>query len=208
MAKAKEKSILIADDHALMRELLRNLLDAKMQANVVEADSYGSAITCLEAQIFDLVLLDYNMPDSLGLASVSKIVEHPSAKMVALLSGTSPKEVVHETIALGVKGYLPKSMTPKSLLSAIKFILDGEVFLPATFHDERISRKPSVLDCLTKREAEAVRRLSNGQTNREIAADLNLSEVTVKMHMRSAYAKLGVKNRTQAALLLRQDAGL
>lgn len=189
-----------------MRELLRNLLDAKLMVNISEAATYAESMTLLDSDIYDLVLLDYNMPDGYGLESVRQIVDHPNAKMVTLFSGTSPKDVVQDTMAIGVKGYLPKSMTPKSLLSAVTFILDGETFLPANFHDAPAPAKPSVLDCLTKREAEAVRRLSNGQTNREIADDLNLSEVTVKMHMRSAYAKLGVKNRTQAALLLRQEA--
>lgn len=197
--------ILIVDDHALMRELLKNLLVAQLDVTIYEAGSYTEATEMLKSDVFDLILLDYNMPDMMGLESVKMMVEAPETKLVALFSGTSSKETVQGAMALGVSGYLPKSMTPKSLVSAVKFILDGEVFLPAAFHDEAPLAAPSIFDRLTKRESEAVRRLSRGQTNREIADDLDLSEVTVKMHMRSAYAKLGVKNRTQAALLLREQ---
>jgi two-component system, NarL family, nitrate/nitrite response regulator NarL len=158
----------------------------------------------------DLLLLDYRMPGMEGLKGLHDALNNQRARRVALMSGDAPRSVVDEALAAGAAGFVPKTLSAKSLRNAVAFMLMGETFLPADMF--RSTTEPETpegarLEDLSKREREVLRLLSEGKSNKEIARDLELTEAAVKLHVKTVFRHLGVANRTQAAMLAR-DLGL
>ena len=120
------------------------------------------------------------------------------SKPVAILSGTAAQSIARQALDAGAKGFLPKTLSAKSLGAAIRFIATGQVFVPYDF----IAREEKkTVENLTQRETEVLKGLCAGQSNKEIAMALDLHEVTVKLHVKTLCRKLGAKNRTQAAMI-------
>ncbi|SFL30325.1 LuxR C-terminal-related transcriptional regulator [Shimia haliotis] len=197
--------ILIADDH----DLLRDTLVAFVQAagiDVVTAPDLDGAMTAVEAQgPFDLVLLDYNMPGMNRLEGLTRMMALKSAPRVALISGEAPRVVVQEAIAAGAAGFVPKTLPAKSLVNAVRFMAAGEQFVPLDLLAPTEQSSHPLAKKLTKRELQVLRGLTDGKSNKEIARDLDLSEPTIKLHVKNLYRKIGAGNRTQAALLAREQ---
>jgi len=197
--------ILIADDH----DLLRDTLVAFVQAagiDVVTAPDLDGAMTAVEAQgPFDLVLLDYNMPGMNRLEGLTRMMALESAPRVALISGEAPRVVVQEAIAAGAAGFVPKTLPAKSLVNAVRFMAAGEQFVPLDLLAPTEQSSHPLAKKLTKRELQVLRGLTDGKSNKEIARDLDLSEPTIKLHVKNLYRKIGAGNRTQAALLAREQ---
>lgn len=198
---AIQPRILIADDHLLVREVVASYLTTQGSASVHGADTLDDALAKIAADgPFDLVMLDLAMPGMNGLGGLKLTLAANSQRPVVLFSGQAPREVVFEALELGAAGFIPKSLSARSLLNAVTFVLSGEVFLPANYHSAPSVEAPTG-KLLSERELQVLRGVRNGLMNKEIARELGLREATVKMYMRAICSKLGVRNRTQAALM-------
>lgn len=201
--------LLIADDHDLVRETLAAFLDAAGDFEVELAeDLYGALDKIAAEAVFDLVLLDYGMPGMNGLEGLAKALAEAGGAHVAIMSGTATKTVAQDAIDSGAIGFLPKTMGAKSLVNAIRFMAMGETFVPHDFltAPEDEARSP-LADALTQREMQVLGGLCQGLSNKEIARDLDLQEVTIKLHVKTLCRKIDAKNRTHAAMIAK-EAGL
>ncbi len=195
--------VLIVDDHAVVRQGLRVflILDSEIQI-VGEAANGAQALTMARELRPDVVLMDLLMPVMDGITATATIRrEMPHTEVVALTSVLEDALVV-DAVRAGAIGYLLKDTQADELCRAIKAAADGQVQLSPKAAERlmREVRAPESPEALTERETEVLRLLAQGQSNKEIAATLNIGEKTVKTHVSNILAKLGVPSRTQAAL--------
>jgi len=154
---------------------------------------------------FDLLILDYHMPGMDGLKGLDRARQKFPATKVVLMSGVANREVANKAMESGANGFIPKSLTAASMVNAIKFVLSGERYFPFDFGAPIDADKPDgVFTTLSGREKQTLEQLCIGLSNKEIANALGIQEVTVKLHVKNVLAKLGVSNRTQAALLAKE----
>ncbi len=193
--------ILIADDHDLVREAIGAFLIAEGDCEVVTVGTLTEAIKVVKEQgAFDLVMLDYNMPGMNGLEGLQKMIAANEGNPVAILSGTTTKTLAEEAFSLGAAGFVPKTLGAKSMISAARFMVAGEIYAPFNFMQKKDDASG---DLFTNRELEVLHGICRGQSNKEIARDHNLQEATVKLHAKTLSRKLGAKNRTHAAMIAR-----
>lgn len=193
--------ILIADDHGLVRDTIAMFLESEGMAEVVTVDSLDAAVDAADDKgSFDLVLLDYKMPGMNGLEGLGRMKKANDGRPVAIISGTATPNDAQEAIAAGAAGFVPKALGARSMLSAIRFMAAGEVYAPYDFMRQA---EDKTVGNLTERETSVLRGLAEGKSNKEIARDLDLQEVTIKLHVKTLCRKLDAKNRTQAAMIAR-----
>lgn len=194
-------SVLIADDHHLVAEILAAHLDRQEGFTAEIAESLATAKTRIASHgSYDLVLLDLHMPGMNGLAGLSEIVAANAGKPVVLLSGNLSAANVDEAMRLGAASCFPKTMPARSLINAIRFVVAGEKYLPVDhLVPGTVNGEPQ--QTLSRKELLVLKGISAGLTNKEIGREMKLSDVTIKMHVRSICAKLGARNRTQAAMI-------
>ncbi|MGP9790363.1 response regulator [Roseinatronobacter sp. NSM] len=203
--------LLIADDHALILDMMQNFLQQETDMEIVAATDMEDAIAAVAAHPgFDLALLDYDMPGMDGLQGLRRFMDTDTAPPVVILSGNATRDVAERAIQMGARGFLPKSMPARSLLRAIRFMALGERFVPVDFlfPAEAPEFHPPGAEglsatALTARELDVLKALCDGKTNKEIARDLGLREPTIKLHVKTLYRRLGAGNRTQAAMIAR-----
>lgn len=196
---------LVADDHDLVREAIGSFIESDGPVEVSLAADLDEALSAIESSgAFDLVLLDYNMPGMNGLEGLERTIEINKGKPVAILSGTASRDIAEEAIHAGAAGFVPKTLGSKSMVMAAKFMAEGEIFAPFSFMQNRNERDTSKTG-LTKREYQVLRGISEGKSNKEIARDYDLQEVTVKLHAKTLSRKLEAKNRTHAAMIARDQ---
>ena len=195
--------VLIADDHNIVREGLRMFLERDPELTVVGEAADGAEAIELARQLRpDVVLMDLLMPVMDGIAAISAIRhELPDTEVIALTSVLESATVV-AAVKAGAIGYLLKDTQVSELRRAIKAAATGQVQLSpqASIYLVREVRTPEKIEALTEREMEVLRLLVQGQSNKEIARDLQIVEDTVKTHVKHILAKLGVQSRTQAVL--------
>ncbi|MBT8425625.1 MAG: response regulator transcription factor [Boseongicola sp.] len=195
--------LLIADDHDMVRDTIAMFLESEGVTEIGTAATLGEAIDKVrESGAYDLVLLDYNMPGMNGLTGLAQMKQANDDRPVAILSGSASPNVARDAIDQGAAGFLPKTLGARSMVSAIRFMAAGETFVPLDFMQE--SDKKTVGN-LTQRETEVLRGLCEGKSNKEIARDLDLQEVTIKLHVKTLCRKLDARNRTQAAMIARDQ---
>ena len=195
--------LLIADDHDLVRDTLASFLSAEGGFDVTLAKDLDEACGAIETEPkFDLVLLDYGMPGMNGLEGLSRALKLSSGGAVAIMSGTATKAVAQDAIDAGARGFMPKTMAAKSLVNAVKFMAMGETYVPLDFlNAEEPAKENPLADKLTERELQVLNGLCRGLANKEIARELDLQEVTIKLHVKTLCRKLQAKNRTHAAMI-------
>ena len=198
--------ILIADDQELVRETIAAFLRQDPGFTVDIAADLGVALRAVKAEgPYDLVMLDYMMPGMNGLEGLAVMRAAVPGTAVAILSGTAPRSVAEQALAEGAAGFLPKTMSTKSLVAAARFMAEGEVYAPVLRAADRVeSSGGSGIAPLTPRELDVLRRLCRGMANKEIARDLELQEKTIKHYMTNILQKLQVRNRVEAALKARE----
>lgn len=200
--------ILLADDHEMVRDTISAYLETEGRAAVHSDADYVSAMKTLAAKgPFDLVLLDFSMPGMNGLDGLHDAIKKYPDQAFAILSGTAPNRIAQEAVESGAIGFIPKTMGAKSLVNAVRFMIAGETFVPASvLGDTGETPETEFTKQLSERERQVLGGLCQGRSNKEIARELNLQEVTIKLHVRTLCKKLNAKNRTQAALIAK-DAG-
>jgi DNA-binding NarL/FixJ family response regulator len=188
--------LLIADDHQLMLDAIRMALTAAPDIDVVGETTSGAQVLPLVRQTSpDVVLLDLRMPGMDGLRVLEALRHrHPEVKAV-VLSGSEEPEVVEAAFQRGAAAFIVKRIDPADLAAVIRQAFDGNVFYPV---EARPAAVETVDSGLTQREADILRALADGLSNKQIARQFWLSEQTIKFHLTNIYRKLDVGSRTEA----------
>lgn len=202
--------VIVADDHPLYLDAVRSNLERSLSGStIIEARSFPAALEQLETNgPFDLVLLDFFMPGMEGDASIRQVVAMTKTPVV-IMSGHLPADQVRACIAAGARAYLPKTLDAPQFAAAIGFVLMGGTYVPAELlqvasAEEPPRSAPSGRE-LSGRELEVLEQIVAGASNKEIARKLEIQEVTVKLHANRIFGKLGVRNRSQAAVKALDD---
>ncbi|HEX2090392.1 MAG TPA: response regulator transcription factor [Actinomycetota bacterium] len=205
--------ILLVDDHTLVRKGLIHLLGSVLsEAEVDEAEDADEALQKLRASKYDVALVDIRLPGRDGLQLLKEIRAEWDDVPVIILSSYDNGEYVKTALGDGAAGYLLKDTTPEDLIQAITVAMSGSgnVLSPRAVRNmfDVTTAAPSAREetshqdaGLTKRESDVLQLLAKGCSNREISRQLFLSEKTVKAHLAAVFRKLGVTNRTQAAMV-------
>ena len=207
MVRTPPLHVIVADDHALIRELLeRQLKELDADVRVYHAGTLQQVLELMvTAEQLDLILLDLRMPGMNGFAGLQAVRQKRPDVPVAILSGQIEPQTIREALQAGAAGYLPKTMRAAGMLNALRLILDGERYVPESALSTGaalVGGEAAGVAEFSKRERDVIKLLMLGHTNKEIARDLQIEEVTVALHLRSIYRKLAVRNRTQAVRLL------
>lgn len=199
--------VMIADDHSLIREGLRQLLEFDGSIKVVGEAANG--IECLDSLAKynpEVLLLDINMPEKNGIEVLKQMKEDKSPVKVLILTVHNELEYLMDAVDIGVDGYIMKDSESSELKKAIRAVRDGENYIQSSLipalNNRLLNRdtdKEKVAS-LTNRELEVLIQVANGMFNKEIATNLNISERTVKNHISNIFKKIEVSDRTQAAV--------
>lgn len=200
-------NVMITDDHVLMREGIKQLLEFDGDIKVIAEAADG--VECLEKLKTikpDILLLDINMPNKNGIEVLEEIKKNKMNIKVLILTVHNEVEYLLKAVDIGVNGYILKDSESAELKKAIKNIVDGENYIQPSLIPALNSRlinrdvDKEKIDSLTKRELEVLVQVANGMFNKEIATSLDISERTVKNHISNIFKKIEVNDRTQAAV--------
>lgn len=199
--------VLIADDHFVVRQGLAALLAPRNGMEVVgEAATGREAVDLARAVQPDVILIDMIMPEMEGPEAIARIKQDNAKARVLVLTSFGESKQVAAAIQAGAMGYLLKDSSPDDLLDAIRNVHKGSLVLTQDLALKLMQTQPAPapLDQLTERETDVLRLLAQGQSNQEIAQNLNISMTTVRSHVSNILMKLNVSNRTQAALVAQE----
>ena len=217
-SRKMKRAVLIADDHPLFRDALKlAVAQAVPGAHIIEADSVHSLFAALESNPDpELLLLDLNMPGAHGFNALVQARAHFPAVPIVVISAREDRHIVHRALGHGAAAFVPKSASIDLIVGALRAVLSGDTWLPPSAAqdspvaslalDEGEAEATSRLAALTPQQFRVLSMLSAGLLNKQIAAELGVSEATVKAHVSAVMQKLGVSNRTQAVLLAQKLA--
>jgi DNA-binding NarL/FixJ family response regulator len=210
---AAPPSVVIADDQALVRGGFRMILSAAGINVVAEAVDGAQAVAAVLRHRPEVVLMDIRMPEMDGLEATRRILAAPAASgcRIIMLTTFDLDQYIYAALTAGASGFLLKDVTPEQLVAAVRLVRSGDALLAPSITRRlverfapRASARPAVhgdLSDLTPRELEVLRLLARGLSNAELAAELTLSEATVKTHVARILAKLQLRDRVQAVVL-------
>ena len=203
------KKILLVDDHLLLVQALQSSLSIAIpDYEFLSCDSLGLAKTILKQNSnISLAIFDYYMPASEGNSTYKSIIEdHPSVS-VALMSGRATKKEILDCLNIGITGFIVKNISVKDMAVAVKKMAEGGMYLPATLFDQPVSGTATLNSgvSLTNRERDTLILIIDGLTNKQIARQLGVSEVTIKMYSSRLLTKYNAKNRVDLANKSRDD---
>jgi two-component system, NarL family, nitrate/nitrite response regulator NarL len=204
--------ILFVDDHQLVREALAYYLKASDEKiEVVEAGSLDEALRQAHERDFDIVLLDYRLPGMTGDAAVTAACHHFPETPVIVLSGAVTQDEARSALARGAAGVISKGIEGRHLMATIKGIIDGEgdifgLYEPQFAHPPTppaLARLHGMASAnLSNRETQVAQLLVDGLSNKEIAKALGIADITVRLHLRRVFRKLGARSRTDAVRII------
>jgi DNA-binding NarL/FixJ family response regulator len=199
-------NILIADDHPLFRDALRLIVqDAEPHARIEDVSDIGGAKAFTQTYPeTDLILLDLSMPDSEGFSGLLSLRSAAPDIPIVVISANEEPETLNRALACGASGFIPKSASRETIITGIKQVLSGEVFVskPMQYEDTRAAdEEDGLFKSLSTAEIRVLDLLNQGKLNKIIAHELEITESTVKSHISAILKKLGVQNRTQAVLM-------
>lgn len=201
-------TILLADDHELVRETIAAYLTSNGGFEVHTAPSVDEAIEILSRHAkIDLAIFDYQMPGMNGLEGFAQLRSCYPMLKTAVMSGVASSQVAEEAIQLGALAFFPKSISVSSMVEGIRGLLvDAGLEVAEVSGGAPDACQLQARFGLTDREVEILNMVAQGQSNKVIAGELKLKETTIKFHVSNLMSKLGVSNRTQAALLAKTEA--
>ncbi len=196
-------NILIADDHPLFRDAFKGILHQLLEnADIKEMATFAELMSLKSSQQFnfDMVFIDLAMPKGNPYETIAHLNKLNPKTPIIVVSGEESQEVVKNAIASGAIGFLPKSLDTDSLISNLKHVLSGAMAMvsPAAVQE---TDSQTLIDGLTARQTDVLKLMCEGQTNKMIARVLDLTEGTVKLHVRAILKTLGASNRTQAVAI-------
>lgn len=202
---SEAKSVLIADDHAVLCDALAAVMEVQGYV-VFKSHDKHSLLRTLEdhgPENFNVILLDVNMPGMAGLKSIREVCQSAKKVPVALISSGLTYQFVKDALKSGVSGYIPKTTPLNSFRSVVDLIISGGIYIPT----ELIVREDGMDNPwrLTPKEQSIAFLVSKGMSNKLIAYELDMSEPTVKMHLRAIFKKMKATNRTQVAFAIRES---
>lgn len=199
--------LLLVDDHALFREALRALLGRiSPEVVITEAATVPAALQACRTTAFRVVLLDLGLQESGGLQTLETFLAGVPDVPVVVLSGELDASLIRDAIEAGAAGYIPKSHTAEQMITALRFVVAGGIYLPPELLQVERQAPPASPDSgrfqlLSERQQQVARLLLQGQGNKAIARELALSEGTVKAHVSAIYQIIGARNRVEAVTL-------
>jgi DNA-binding NarL/FixJ family response regulator len=199
--------ILIADDHVLFREGLRQtLLQLGDDVTILEAaDHDGILRLAAQHADADLALLDLNMPGKAPLVALAAIVAQSPTIPIVVLSGTEDLGEVRGVLDAGAMGFIPKRETAKVIFSALRLVLSGGIYVPPMLLQTESARGVRRAEIgFTPRQREVLQRLVMGKSNKEIGREMSLSDATVKVHLAAIFRSLNVNSRAEAVHAVEQ----
>ena len=191
--------VLVVDDHPIMRVGIAAIIEATPDmTTVAQAGSGEEAIELFEKHLPDVTLMDLRLPGISGVEAIRTVIaRHPNAKFVVLTTYEGDEDI-HQALAAGARSYIIKGMPHDALVSALRRVQTGGRFLPPPVSRALNSRIPN--SDLSAREREVLELIVHGKSNKEIAADLGITESTVKCHVSVILMRLNVTDRTQAVV--------
>lgn len=212
------QTVLIADDHPLFREAIRDVICRLFAAKgwefaCLEATSFNEALGMVEeAADLDLILLDLSMPGTRDLSGLVRLRARVPATPTVVVSSLSDSDTVRRAMTCGAAGFIPKSSSKELMVNALQFVLAGGIYLPqevlgGAAPQHRGGDPPDGVQGgpLTPRQVAVLARLADGKSNKEIARDLAISDMTVKAHVTAILRSLGVTTRAQAIVAYRRE---
>ncbi|WP_075313460.1 response regulator [Bacillus wiedmannii] len=206
--------LLLVEDHHIVRRGLVFFLKTREEFEIVgEAENGEEALTFIQTERPDVVLMDLLMPKMDGIEATKRIKQYDETIKILILSSFSEQDYVLPALEAGADGYQLKEVQPEQLVASIIAVHEGNAnfhpkVTPALFGRSAVKKeKENPFSMLTKREQEVLREIAKGRSNKEIAAELHITEQTVKTHVSNVLAKLEVDDRTQAALYAVKHGG-
>jgi DNA-binding NarL/FixJ family response regulator len=198
--------VLIADDHPLYCDALRAVVpQACPGAEMSEAASQDEVLGAVSGpRAFDLVLLDLNLPGAVGLSCLHALKRAAPATPIVVVSAVGDPKIMQDTIMAGASAFIPKSAPGQVLINALRVIIAGGTYMPTGVLAALRAEAAPAHGELTLRQRRVLELLSTGLSNKRIARELEISEITVKAHVSAIFRKLGVANRMQAGLEARR----
>lgn len=212
--------VLLVEDHALFRDGVTLILEnLDKNVNVVCAESAAQALEFSEQhEDLALILLDYNLPDGNGLDIITTLQDQGCTTPMIMLSAEQNSELIHQTLNSGAKGFITKSSPSAVMISAIKLVLAGGIYIPpdalnkkseptsahAASSQHTSKKTGNTAIALTDRQRDVLLEMHKGLSNKEIARELNMSPSTVKVHVAAILREFSVKNRTQAVTFAKE----
>ncbi len=203
-------NVLIADDHSMFRQGLKQILELEEDIRVIgQACNGDEAIRLARKEKPDVILMDINMPGTNGLQAIKTIREENEFSKIIVLTIHDDREYLFKALQMGAQGYVLKDAESQVLVNAIRSIYNGDSYIQPNMTKElvrefyRVTRYEKPKDetsNLTAREIEVLELIAEGMLNKEIARTLYISEKTVKNHVSNIFRKLNVSDRTQAAI--------